>query len=228
MCATTFPALSLAHINSSSIKSWPSLGTLEIQLISYKSNIHHTTNKQPKIPFTSCSGHQLDSPEQNRPTTQIMSSSIPPANNPIPPNYSIQAIPAAFIFSLLPHLYGTTRLMFATKNQFSKAMYVKLISHKTRSSVHHDQTTKLTKNPSLHHKQATHQPRNLEIQTPSRNLETSSPSTRRSSEQHGSVSSVRRGNGKSFPSARFLTSPIVTHGIHPHPAESLPSHRHVH
>jgi hypothetical protein len=148
-----------------------------------------------------------------------MPTSIPPANNTIPPNYSIQAIPTAFIFSLLPHLYGTTRLMFATKNQFSKAMYVNLIFHKTRSSVHHDQTTKLTKPPSLHHKQATHQPRNLEIQTPHRNLEAPSPSTRRSFEQRGSVPSVRRGNGKPFLFACFLTSPIVHHGIHPYLTE---------
>lgn len=39
-------------------------------------------------------------------------------------NYSLQAIPTAFVFSLLPHLYGTTRLMIATKNQYSTAMYV--------------------------------------------------------------------------------------------------------
>jgi hypothetical protein len=53
-----------------------------------------------------------------------MSSSSPATNATTPINYSIQAIPAAFIFSLFPHLYGTTRLMIATKNQFSRAMYV--------------------------------------------------------------------------------------------------------
>ena len=224
MWATTFLSLSIAHINSSSIKSWPSPGNTRDTTHSIPTSIN-TTSKQSKIPFTSPSKNHLYSPEQNRSTTQIMSTSFPPANNTTPPNYSIQAIPTAFIFSLLPHLYGTTRLMFATKNQFSKAMYVKLISHKTRSSVHHDQTTKLTKPPSLHHEQATHQPRNLEIQTPRRNLEAPSPSTRRSFEQHGSVPSFRSGNGKPFPSAWFLISSIVPHGIHPHPADSLPSHR---
>ncbi|CZT22834.1 uncharacterized protein RCC_08540 [Ramularia collo-cygni] len=37
-------------------------------------------------------------------------------------NYSYQAIPAAFAFSFLPHGYYLTRLMMATKFQFSTAM----------------------------------------------------------------------------------------------------------
>lgn len=39
-----------------------------------------------------------------------------------PYNYSLQAIPAAFLFGILPHGYGLTRLMIETKNQCSTAM----------------------------------------------------------------------------------------------------------
>jgi uncharacterized MAPEG superfamily protein len=39
-----------------------------------------------------------------------------------PYNYSIQAIPAAFLFAIIPHGYGMARLMYETKNQSSKAM----------------------------------------------------------------------------------------------------------
>lgn len=38
-------------------------------------------------------------------------------------NYSIQAIPAAFLFAIIPHGYGMARLMYETKNQNSTAMY---------------------------------------------------------------------------------------------------------
>lgn len=39
-----------------------------------------------------------------------------------PYNYSLQAIPAAFLFGILPHGYGLARLMIETKNQCSTAM----------------------------------------------------------------------------------------------------------
>lgn len=39
-----------------------------------------------------------------------------------PYNYSLQAIPAAFLFGLVPHGYGLARLMILTKNQMSTAM----------------------------------------------------------------------------------------------------------
>lgn len=50
-----------------------------------------------------------------------MSTSTP---SPTPYNYSLQSIPAAFLFSLVPHSYGLARLMIATRNQMSNAMYV--------------------------------------------------------------------------------------------------------
>lgn len=44
------------------------------------------------------------------------------SSSPTPYNYSLQAIPAAFLFGILPHGYGTARLMLATKGQNSIAM----------------------------------------------------------------------------------------------------------
>ncbi|KAK6439804.1 hypothetical protein LTR95_003981 [Oleoguttula sp. CCFEE 5521] len=41
---------------------------------------------------------------------------------PSPYNWSLQAIPAAFIFGIVPHGYYLTRLMVATRNQMSNAM----------------------------------------------------------------------------------------------------------
>lgn len=82
------------------------------------------TNKFRGSFFITNSNRRLEASIQQASTTQIMSSSDSPPNTATPINYSLQAIPAAFIFSLLPHLYGTTRLMIATKNQFSRAMYV--------------------------------------------------------------------------------------------------------
>ena len=46
-----------------------------------------------------------------------MTSTIPPTYN-----YSYHAIPAAFLFGFIPHGYGLTRLMIATKNKMSIAM----------------------------------------------------------------------------------------------------------
>ena len=112
MWATTFLSLSIAHINSSSIKSWPSPGNTRDTTHSIPTSIN-TTSKQSKIPFTSPSKNHLYSPEQNRSTTQIMSTSFPPANNTTPPNYSIQAIPTAFIFSLLPQLAALRPLLLS-------------------------------------------------------------------------------------------------------------------
>jgi uncharacterized MAPEG superfamily protein len=43
------------------------------------------------------------------------------STTPTPYNYSLQAIPAAFIFALTPHIYSQARLIYATKNQMSKA-----------------------------------------------------------------------------------------------------------
>lgn len=42
----------------------------------------------------------------------------------MPYNWSMQAIPAAFLFGIVPHGYYMTRLMIATKNQMSNAMCV--------------------------------------------------------------------------------------------------------
>ncbi|KAK3686489.1 hypothetical protein LTR37_019774 [Vermiconidia calcicola] len=44
----------------------------------------------------------------------------PPASQPY--NYSIHAIPAAFMFGIVPHGYYLVRLMVATNNQISTAM----------------------------------------------------------------------------------------------------------
>jgi uncharacterized MAPEG superfamily protein len=43
------------------------------------------------------------------------------STTPTPYNYSLQAIPAAFIFALTPHIYSQARLIYETKNQMSKA-----------------------------------------------------------------------------------------------------------
>lgn len=44
------------------------------------------------------------------------------AAQPNPYNWSLQAIPAAFVFGIVPHGYYITRMMIATKNQMSNSM----------------------------------------------------------------------------------------------------------
>jgi len=41
---------------------------------------------------------------------------------PSTPNYSVQSIPAAFLFAIIPHGYGMARLMYETSNKSSIAM----------------------------------------------------------------------------------------------------------
>ena len=54
---------------------------------------------------------------------------------PNPTNWSLQAVPAAFALGLVPHSYYLIRLMAATKNQMSTAMYnsIPIILSSTRS-----------------------------------------------------------------------------------------------
>lgn len=59
--------------------------------------------------------------QPRKPCNIMATQTLPPPTNPH--NYSLQAIPAAFLFGLVPHAYGLTRLMVATRNAQSNAMY---------------------------------------------------------------------------------------------------------
>jgi len=89
------------------------------------SSQHHPHQQAPLInqlsnyltlqrrPFSSHQYHQ-----QQHPNLTTMSTTAPTT----PYNYSLQAIPAAFLFAIIPHGYGMARLMYETSNKSSIAM----------------------------------------------------------------------------------------------------------